>query len=118
MMRELHERVQGRPVTVNAVSPGYFINTTIHRQMTGVFALVAKLVFGLGSLFNLNTPVKGARTHIWLSSSLEVEAVSGRYFEHCKEKAMSDLAANESLRKQLWAWSEQASGVTFPESQP
>jgi retinol dehydrogenase-12 len=113
MMLELHERLAGQAVTVNAVSPGYFINTTIHRQMTGIFKFGAKLVFGFGSLFNLNTPVKGARTHIWLASSPEAEGQSGKYFEHCKEKAMSDLAHDQKLRKQLWGFSEQATGVSF-----
>lgn len=115
MMLELDERLRDEPVTANAVSPGYFINTTIHRQMTGIFKFVAKLVFGFGTLFKLNTPAKGARTHIWLASSPEVEGVSGKYFEHCREKAMSDLALGADKRKQLWAWSEQATGVVFPE---
>lgn len=114
MMKELHRRLQGEPVTVNAVSPGYFINTTIHRQMTGIFKLGAMLVFGFGTLFNLNSPARGARTHIWLASSAEVEGVSGKYFEHCREKAMSDLAADDSSRKKLWDWSEQVTGVSFP----
>jgi len=114
MMKELHERLQGGPVTVNAVSPGYFINTTIHRQMTGIFKFAARIVFGFGTLFNHNTPEKGARTHIWLASSPEVDGVSGKYFEHCREKATSALAADEGLRKWLWEWSEQATGVSYP----
>jgi retinol dehydrogenase-12 len=114
MMKELHERLAGEPVSVNAVSPGFFINTTIHRQLTGVFKLGAIIVFGFGTLFNLTTPVRGARTHIWLASSPEVEGVSGKYFEHCKEKAMSDLAGDETLREKLWAWSEQVTGISFP----
>ena len=48
LMKELHERLQGRGLTVNAASPGYFINTSIHRQLTGVFALGARVVFGIG----------------------------------------------------------------------
>ena len=113
MMKELHRRLQGDCVTANAVSPGYFINTTIHRQMTGVFKFGAKLVFGFGSLLNLNTPAKGARTHIWLASSDEVEGVSGQYFEHCKEKAVSELAEDAAVREQLWDWSERVTGVSW-----
>ncbi len=114
MMRELHERLQGQGVCVNAVSPGYFINTTIHRQMTGIFKWGAWLVFGFGTLFNLNTPKKGARTHIWLASSEEAEGLSGMYFEHCAEKKTSDLSKDPDIRKQLWDWSEQVTGVSFP----
>jgi retinol dehydrogenase-12 len=113
MMKELHERLTAEPVVVNAVSPGFFINTTIHRQLTGIFKLGAMIVFGFGTLFNLTTPVKGARTHIWLASSPEAEGLSGKYFEHCKEKAMSDIAHDEDLRKRLWAWSEAVTGVPF-----
>lgn len=114
MMKELHERLQGQPVCTNAVSPGYFINTTIHRQMTGIFKFGAKIVFGFGTLFNRNTPAKGARSHIWLASSEEAEGLSGKYFEHCKEKAMGELAHDEGLRRQLWSWSESATGIGFP----
>lgn len=113
MMRELDERLQGQGVCVNAVSPGFFINTTIHRQMTGIFKWGAKLVFGFGALFKLNTPAKGARTHIWLASSPEAEGVSGKYFEHCKEKKTSDLSQDLDIRQRLWSWSEEVSGVTF-----
>ena len=114
MMRELHRRLEQESVSVNAVSPGYFINTTIHRQMTGIFKLGAMIVFGIGTLFNLNTPAKGARTHIWLASSDEVEGVSGKYFEHCKEKTTSDLALDDAMALQLWEWSESVTGVSFP----
>ena len=114
MMKELHERLQGGAVTVNAASPGYFINTAIHRQLTGVFALGAKLVFGISALLRLNTAEQGARTHVWLASSPEVEGLSGRYFENCKEKALAPLAEDPSARRRLWRWSEQATGVAFP----
>lgn len=113
MMKELHERLAGEPVSINAVSPGFFINTTIHRQLTGIFRFGAFLVFGFGTLFNMGTAVKGARTHIWLASSPELEGVSGKYFEHCKEKAVSDLAQDETLRKRLWSWSETVTSVSF-----
>jgi NAD(P)-dependent dehydrogenase (short-subunit alcohol dehydrogenase family) len=115
MMQELDRRLAEEPITVNAVSPGYFINTTIHRQMTGIFKFGAMLVFGVGTLFGLNTPKKGARTHIWLASSPEVEGVSGKYFEHCREKAMSELAGDKTLQGRLWDWSERVTGVGFPD---
>jgi hypothetical protein len=95
-----------------------FINTAIHRQVTGVFRLGALVVLGFDTLFGLNSPDKGARTHVYLASALEVEGVSGRYFEHCREKAMSDLAGDAIPRKRLWEWSEQATGVTFPGTVP
>ena len=72
------------------------------------------IVFGLGSLLGLNTPQKGARTHIYLASSPEVEGVSGKYFEHCKPKEMGAQAHNPDARARLWALSEELTGLRFP----
>ena len=116
-MRALDELLRGSGVTVNAVSPGYFVNTGIHREMEGVFRWVAQLVFGLGGLLGLNTPEKGARTHIWLASAPEVEGISGRYFENCREKAMSPQADNAAERARLWTLSAELvarAGVPLP----
>jgi NAD(P)-dependent dehydrogenase (short-subunit alcohol dehydrogenase family) len=113
--RALARRLDGTGVTVNAVSPGYFVNTTIYRQLTGIFAMGAKVVFSIGSILGLNTPQKGARTHIWLASSPEVGGVSGKYFEHCKEKAISDLAQDDESGERLWRLSEELTGITPPQ---
>ena len=113
MMKEFHERLEGTGVSVNAASPGYFINTSIHRQLKGVFALGANVVMGLGKLMRLNTPEQGARTHIWLASSPDMAGVSGKYFENCKEKPVAPMADEVAARQRLWAWSEQATGVCF-----
>ncbi len=106
-MRELHERLQGSSITVNAISPGYFVNTGIHREMKGIFKLGAWLVFSLGSLMGLNTAEKGARTHIWLATSAQVQGVSGRYFQACKERESSAAAQDMTAAKRLWDLSEQ-----------
>lgn len=108
---ELAERLRGTGVTVNAVSPGYFVNTTIYRNLTGIFKWGSWLVFGLGSLLRLNTPEKGARTHIYVASSPEIEGVSGKYFAYCKEAQASPLAQDTAIRKKLWAWTAQVTGV-------
>lgn len=113
LMRELHERLAERPVCANAASPGYFINTSIHRQLTGIFALTANAVMGVGTLLGLNTPKKGARTQIYLASSPEVEGVSGKYFENCGEKSLRPVAENVEARRRLWSWSEEVTGVGF-----
>ena len=110
-MLELAERLKGTGVTINAVSPGYFVNTTIYRNLTGIFKWGSFFVFGIGSLLRLNTPEKGARTHIYVASSPEIEGVSGRYFAYCKEAQPSPLAQDPALRKRIWAWTAQVTGV-------
>ncbi|HEB28984.1 MAG TPA: SDR family NAD(P)-dependent oxidoreductase [Porticoccus sp.] len=118
MMQELAPRLEPFNVTINAVSPGYFINTTIYRNMRGVFKLGATMVFGLGSILGLNTPEKGARSHIYLASSQQAEGVTGKYFEHAKEKAMGETAENTEARKQVWRLSEDITGVSYAELAP
>ena len=108
---ELAERLRGSGVTVNAVSPGYFVNTTIYRNLRGIFRWGSYLVFGIGSMLGLNTPEKGARTHIYCASAPEIEGVSGQYFAYCKVAEPSALARDESIRKRVWAWSEKATGL-------
>jgi NAD(P)-dependent dehydrogenase (short-subunit alcohol dehydrogenase family) len=108
---ELSERLAGTGVTVNAVSPGYFVNTTIYRNMRGIFKWGSYFVFGIGSMLGLNTPEKGARTHIYCASSPEIEGVTGQYFAYCKVAEPSPVARDVALRKRVWAWSEQATGL-------
>jgi NAD(P)-dependent dehydrogenase (short-subunit alcohol dehydrogenase family) len=110
-MYELAERLQGTGVTINTISPGFFVNTTIYRNLSGVFMLSAKIVFGFGSLFGLNTPERSARTYAWVATDPALEAATAQYFEHLKPKETSELSQDEALRKRLWAWSVEQAGV-------
>jgi len=108
---ELAERLKGSGVTVNAVSPGYFVNTAIYRNLTGSVKWGSWIVFGIGSLLRLNTPEKGARTHIHVASSPEIDGVTGKYYAYCKEAQPSPLAVDPVIRKRIWAWTAQVTGV-------
>jgi hypothetical protein len=92
-------------VTINAISPGFFINTTIYRNMTGIFLFAAKIIFGFGTLLGLNSPQRSARTYVMLATDPALEQVSATYFEHGKIKETSDLAREVEPRKKLWTWS-------------
>jgi NAD(P)-dependent dehydrogenase (short-subunit alcohol dehydrogenase family) len=108
---ELAERLAGSGVTVNAVSPGYFVNTSIYRNLRGLFRWGSAVVFGIGSLLGINTPERGARTHIHCALSPAVERVTGQYFAYCKVAEPSALARDTAIRRRLWAWSEQVTGL-------
>ncbi len=110
-MYELAERLAGTGVTINAISPGFFVNTSIYRNLTGVFMLGAKLVFGAGTVFGWNTPQRSARTYVKLATDPALATTTATYFEHEKVKDTSDLAKAMDPRKQLWAWSAAQTGV-------
>jgi len=108
---EMAERLAGTGVTINAISPGFFVNTSIYRNLTGVFLWGARLVFGVGSLFGLNTPERSARTYEWLASDPDLATTSGRYYQHCKELEPSELARDRPAAARLWEWSVAQTGV-------
>lgn len=107
-MRGLHQRLRqaDSTVSVNAVSPGYFVNTGIHREMRGIFKLGSVPIFWLGSLLGLNTAEKGARSHIYCASEPVMAGISGEYYQHCKAQRMDERADDQALIDNLWQRSE------------
>jgi NAD(P)-dependent dehydrogenase (short-subunit alcohol dehydrogenase family) len=89
----LASRLRGKPVTVNAISPG-LVNTELNRNAQGVFAVV----FTLTKLF-ARTPQQGADTAIWLAASPQVEGLTDRFWVDRKEQdcKFRDMAACEKL---------------------
>ncbi len=104
-------RLAGSGVTINALSPGYFVNTSIYRDMRGIFRLGCGVVFGIGALLRLNTAESGAQTHLYLAASPDVEGVSGRYFAYCREARPGGAALDEALAARLWQWSQSVTGL-------
>ena len=76
----LARRLKGTLVTVNALHPGvvrtHFGQNDASRGRRFMFRV-------LGPFFK--SPEKGAETSIYLASSPEVEGISGKYFENCKQ---------------------------------
>jgi NAD(P)-dependent dehydrogenase (short-subunit alcohol dehydrogenase family) len=110
-MYGMAERLEGTGVTINAISPGYFVNTSIYRNLTGIFLVVAKIVFGTGTLFGWSTPQRSAKTYVMLATDPALETTTARYFEHLKEQETSAQAKAVEPCKQLWEWSVQQTGV-------
>lgn len=57
----------------------------------------------------------GARTSVYLATSLEVEKVTGRYFNNCTEVTAAVQGLDPQLAQRLWVWSEQAVKAYVPE---
>jgi NAD(P)-dependent dehydrogenase (short-subunit alcohol dehydrogenase family) len=103
--RELARRLEGTGVTANSLHPGVIASGFGHTDggIVSVLVTIAKPFF--------ITPEKGARTQVWLASSPEVEGISGKYFDNCKEKTPSKAALEAGAPERLWAISEELTGV-------
>jgi NAD(P)-dependent dehydrogenase (short-subunit alcohol dehydrogenase family) len=103
---DMARQLEGTGVTINCVSPGYFIKTNVYRHVRGVFKLGVWL---MGPF--MADPEKSANTYVFLASSPEVEGVSGKYWEYCKEKPSSPLSHDEDLQRRVREYSAEATGV-------
>ena len=93
---ELARRLEGTGVTANCLHPGA-VATNIWGSALGPASFLGKVT----KLF-LPSPEKGAKTQVYLASSLEVEVVSGEYFEPDGKKRSSTESYDQALAKRLW----------------
>ncbi|MHA2296103.1 MAG: SDR family oxidoreductase [Candidatus Hodarchaeales archaeon] len=103
---ELAKRLEGTGVTVNALHPGV-VKTNLGQ---GSIPRILKPLTLLGKPFMKNVE-KGARTQVYLATSLEVEHVTGKYFVNCKESKSSAMSHDENLQRRLWEISEELTGL-------
>lgn len=66
---------------------------------------------GTASTFGAK-PEEGAETSIYLASSVEVETVSGKYFEHRQARRSSRESYDEAPARRLWELSERMTGTS------
>jgi retinol dehydrogenase-14 len=99
---ELARRLDGSGVTVNCLHPG-LVASNFASNTAGWFGWVAKLMYL--SPFAI-TPEQGAETSIFLASSPEVEKVTGKYFNKCKQAKSSAITYDTAACRQLWEASE------------
>jgi NAD(P)-dependent dehydrogenase (short-subunit alcohol dehydrogenase family) len=105
---QLADRLNGNGITVNALHPG-FVRSNLYRDY-GIFGPV---ILFLAKLFGKD-PQEGARTSVYLASSEDVTAMSGKYFVEEKEKDSSAISYDKDLQKRLWDISEELTGFTYP----
>jgi retinol dehydrogenase-12 len=101
---ELARRLKATSVTANAVHPG-IVRTRMMLQAPGALRLVSYL-----SLPFSISPVKGARTSVYLASSPEVKGISGQYFANSKRAAVKNKFDTPENRTLLWELSLNAAG--------
>ena len=99
-------RLDGTGITINAVSPGYFVNTNVYRHVRGIFKLGVRLMRPF-----MTDPERAAQTYVYLASSPDVEGISGKYWEHCQEKDSSALSHDRKLQQLVMDYSREATGV-------
>jgi NAD(P)-dependent dehydrogenase (short-subunit alcohol dehydrogenase family) len=85
-------RLEGEPVTVNAMAPGLVLGTNLYRN------LPPEAKRGLEQ-YGSRSVSEGAETAVWLASSPELNGVTGRFFEQGPEIPCQfrDADAEESL---------------------
>jgi len=93
---ELARRLQGTGVTVNCLHPGV-VATNWGRHAVGAMSLGIRLA----SPF-MASPEKGAATTIFLASSPEVAAVTGKYFSKRRETNSSTESNDDAEALRLW----------------
>jgi retinol dehydrogenase 12 len=102
---ELSRRLAGTGVTANVLHPG-FVATNFGRSNGGLF----NLIFRLSHLVAVS-PEKGAETILYLAASPEVEGVTGKYFDQCKEVRSSAASYDLQTAQRLWAVSLEMTGL-------
>jgi retinol dehydrogenase 14 len=93
---ELARRLEGSGVTANCLHPGV-VGTNLGSGVSGVFGLMVRALTPL-----MKSPERGAETSVYLASSPEVEALSGRYFVKKAEARSSRVSYDERLARRLW----------------
>jgi NAD(P)-dependent dehydrogenase (short-subunit alcohol dehydrogenase family) len=99
--RSLARRLEGSRVTANSLHPG-----VVASGFGTTYGGPVAALFKVAHLFMIS-PEEGARTSVYLASSPEVEGVTGKYFDKCKERWPSRAAQEDGAPERLWSISEE-----------
>jgi NAD(P)-dependent dehydrogenase (short-subunit alcohol dehydrogenase family) len=105
--RELARRLDGTPVTANAVHPGWVASNFAREGDMGPFIGACMVV---AKPFSISSPA-GALTSIYLASSPDVAEVSGQYFYKCRVAKPSNAALDDVAAARLWEVSAAMTGA-------
>jgi NAD(P)-dependent dehydrogenase (short-subunit alcohol dehydrogenase family) len=107
--RELARRLAGTGVTANCLHPG-FVASSFGDNNLGLFGIA----LGLAKRFVAISVERGAETPVYVASSPELETISGRYFDKCRERAPSVAARDDDSATRLWQVSTKLAGLPTP----
>lgn len=102
-VRALARRTKG--VTVNGLHPGV-IATEIARDMPLPVRFAWRCLF--------KSPEEGALTPLHLATSPQLDGVTGKYFEECRQVRPAPAALDDAAAERLWTISEELTGLTSP----
>lgn len=99
----LAEQLKNDGVTVNCLHPGV-VRTKIGNKNTNKL-----LGFLWGAFAGIRgiSEEKGAETTLFLATSPEVEKITGKYFDKCKEVPSSEISNNFEAAELLWKMSKE-----------
>eukprot|EP01080_Neovahlkampfia_damariscottae_P006092 gene6092-10100_t len=100
---QIHKLYHKYGVRCNSLHPGN-ISTGIGKDE---FGIVYKIVAPILEPTFFKTIFEGSQTTLYLASSIEVEEISGKYFQDNNLKEPNSLARNEKLANELWDYSEE-----------
>jgi NAD(P)-dependent dehydrogenase (short-subunit alcohol dehydrogenase family) len=95
---ELAKRLQGTGVTANVLHPGRVKTGFGDNSQTPMMRLLIAALKNLGAL----TPEQGADTVVYLATSPEVGAVTGKFFHKRKEGKTNALSYDDTANQRLW----------------
>ena len=98
---ELALRLTGSGVTVNALHPG-LVASGFNRGTRGILHWIAAAIYRLGGI----SEEAGAKTTLYLATATEVQGVTGKYFDRCRETASSPASYDPAVQARLWEVSE------------
>jgi NAD(P)-dependent dehydrogenase (short-subunit alcohol dehydrogenase family) len=101
--QELAERLRGTGVVVNAVHPGLVKHTALLHDVGGPFRWMTN-TFG-------KSAEKAADTAVWLATSPEAEAVSGKLWANRQELPTPGMGSDPDARRRLWDECARLSGL-------
>jgi NAD(P)-dependent dehydrogenase (short-subunit alcohol dehydrogenase family) len=109
----LAQRLAGTGVTVNALHPGVVATNFMDHVVPPFAQPFARPLISIFKRFLIKSE-EGAKTTLYLATSPEVEGVTGKYFDKCKERSSVPISYDKSLQQQLWDIGEELTGLSVP----